>query len=176
MLIHEMFDNPYALDSSTQTALTIKKQILSMNHNMRSLRVFEVVEHPEEFIMTFYAEDGIYEVHHLKAVNGIIQTGTILSASKNRNFAANPRYISTAINLYQNELKRGHAVRVVADKTSGMWPTYQRVINQKIKKDGYESDNIDTNYKGVDNGDYIAQVIRPRGKFKETFQNFRLSI
>jgi hypothetical protein len=175
MLLSKIFDNSYKLDASALRALAIKQHILSKHDNISSLRVFEVVEDPDQFIMSFYT-DGRYEVHHLKTIDNRIQAGEIIPAEKNRSFAANPRYISTALKLYLNELNKGHAIRVVADKNSGMWPTYQRVIDRMVNKYNYDTEDIDTNYKGVDDGDYIAQVIKPRGKFKETFNNFRLSI
>ena len=136
--------------------------------------MFEVKNDDSQFIMTFYSTDGAYEVHHFKIQNDAIYSGQILISAKNRNFAANPRYISTAIRLYKKELSRGHKIRVVADKASGMWPIYQRVIERLIDNKNYEAEQIDTNYVGMDDKVYVAQVIKPAGKFTESFKNIHL--
>jgi hypothetical protein len=174
MLINEIFDNSYELDSGTSSALNFRNQLSANHPELRSLRIFEVKNDDSQFIMTFYSSDDAYEVHHFKIQNGIIYSGQILNSARNRNFAANPRYISTAIQLYKKELSRGHKIRVVADKASGMWPIYQRVIERLIDDKNYEVDKIDTNYVGMDGKAYIAQVIKPAGKFTESFKNIHL--
>ena len=173
MLINEIFDKPYELDPASPTALSIRDEMKAEYSDARSLRAFQVVEDPTQFIITF-TRDGIFEVHHMKVQDEYLQSGKILTPVRNRAFAANPRYISTAIKLYLVELARGHAIRIVANPNSGMWQAYERIIKRYAATHRYDIGEL-VDYIGIDGEKYIARVIKPRGKFTEMLQNIRIA-
>jgi hypothetical protein len=171
MLINEVFDNPYSLVTDTPLTNVITNSIRKSGQGSSGLIVYEVSDDPQQFFILI-AVNGAWEVHHQRLQNGHLVSGEHLRVNQ----GPNPRYVSTAIQLYRARLDRGHTIRVVG--TSEMWPTYERVIDRMLKQKGrhYITDEVDQNYIGIDGETYVAQVLRPRGKFREMFKNIKLPV
>jgi hypothetical protein len=171
MLINEVFDNPYTLKTGTSKTDFLKSAMRHDGVGLNGLMIYEVADDPTQ-IFILVAANGAWEVHHMIDRNGEITGGMILDPGQGRS-GPHPRYLSTAIKLYQTRLDKGHTIRVVAEPS--MWPTYSRVIDRMLKQQEgrYIADDVDENYRGIDGDTHIAQVLRPRGKFREIFKNIK---
>jgi hypothetical protein len=173
MLINEIFDSPYQLKTDTPQTKRLTKHLRSSGHGLNGLIVYQVADDPYQLFILVKASDGLWEVHHVTTYGGEYSSGEIKPQFSRS--AANPRFISTALSLYQSRLDKGHGIRVVAGKDSGFWPTYQRVIDRMVKNsDGnLIAEPLDTNFTSMDGQKCIAQVVKPKGKFHEMFKNFK---
>jgi hypothetical protein len=171
MLINEIFDSPYSLVTNTSMTNLITNSIREKDHGLSGLIVYEVSDDPSQFFILIMI-NGAWEVHHQKLYNGELVSGQYLNVNK----GPNPRYMSTALELYRTRLDKGHKIRVVG--TPQMWSTYQRSIERIVKNsDGtLITEPIDQGYVGFDGGKYISQEVKPRGKFREMFKDIKLPI
>ena len=174
MLINEVLDNPHQLKSGTEQTEFITREMRKQGLGVHGLMVYEAVEDPTQ-IFILVTVNGAWEVHHLLSKNGDYAGGSLLPSGQGRS-GPNPRYLSTAIKLYEGRLNKGHHIRVVG--TSAMWSTYRRVIDRMLKQtEGrYIADEVDESYCGIDGDTYIAQVLRPKGKFYEMFKEIKLPV
>jgi hypothetical protein len=173
MLIQEIFDSPYSLKTDTEQTKQIGQWLRSNGHGINGLIVYEVIDDPSQIFILIKAKDGFWEVHHVYATPNGFQSGNIIDGSVKQ--GANPRFISTAMALYQRRLDKGHGIRIVAKKDSGMWKTYEKIIDRIVKNSngGLLAGPVDDNYNSVDDVPSIAQTVKNRGKFYEMCQTLR---
>ena len=154
MTLDEIFDTQYALQPASPEIEKILNTHLRADGYTHTM-IYQVVDDPTQIFMLL-TKDGAWEVHHAIAEPG----KNFISGLKIRqNDKPNPKFIATAINLYQSRLSKGHAVRIVG--TYEMWPTYQAVINRLVKNNAYIIDPV------IDLDNMKSQVIKSRGKFEE---------
>jgi hypothetical protein len=173
MLINEIFDSPYTLKTDTEQTKEITTWLRSQGHGLNGLIVYEAADEPSQVFILIKSKDGFWEVHHVHVTKHGYQSGEFINGGNNQ--GANPRFISTAMMLYQKRLDKGHGIRIVAKKDSGMWKTYKKVIDRIVKNSngGLLTGPIDDNFMSIDGVPSISQTIKNKGKFHETFKNFR---
>jgi hypothetical protein len=173
MLLQEIFDKPYQLQTNTGQTQSFIDWLRDQGYGLNGLMVYEAIEDPRQVFILIKSDDGFWEVHHVLSTPDGYKSGDILGIGGKS--APNPRFISTAMSLYQRRLDKGHGIRVVAKKDSGMWPTYQKIINRIVKKSdgGHIAGPIDQNFVSIDGVPSIAQTIKNKGKFYEWFKTFK---
>lgn len=159
MLLFEIFDRPYALVTGTAATSSIAEWFRANNVPVSQVYAAEE-EYPKHLFITLRSKDGYWEVHHAYKTGTRYRSGIKLGLGDR----AQPRYIATALQLYKQHLDRGHPIRIVASRASGMWPTYKRIIDRMLR--GRQVEFIvgepDPNYIGVGEQPSIAVTIEPR--------------
>ena len=154
MKLTEIFDSQYSLalvDTNLRNAIN---QILRQD-GFSSTMIYQVITDPSQ-IFILGVKDGAWEVHHAIAEPGKpFVSGDILTGAR----PANPKFIATAMNLYQTRLDKGHTIRVVGN--SEMWPTYKKVIDRMLKAHKYNATSVIINSDGT-----RSRTISTRGKLE----------
>jgi hypothetical protein len=153
MKIDEIFDTTFSLVSPDPAIEKIIKAHLTADGYTHTM-IYQVADDPTQVYM-LVTKDGAWEVHHAIAEPG---KNFISGLKIRKNEKPNPKFIATAIQLYQSRLTKGQAIRVVG--TLAMWPTYQAAINRLAKNNAYVVE------PKITTGDMHSQVIKPRGKFE----------
>jgi hypothetical protein len=157
MRIDEIFDSQYTLVLAKKSISDIIKKALT-DEGFSSIIVYEATEDPKQIFMVAYI-DGAWEVHHTFAEPGKnFVSGEILGGNR----IANPKFIGTAIRLYQSKLDKAHSIRIVA--FPDMWSTYEKVIKRLTNNTRYVTGEI----KDITRDRRVlkSQEIRPTNKFE----------
>lgn len=126
MRLDELFNATYTLvPTDDLLKKTIERQLRA--GGLDNITIAQAQEDPRQVFMLGKSNDA-WEVHHVLINNHRLVSGQILNATGH----ANPRFISTAIELYNSKLGSGDNIRVLG--TKAMWPTYEKVIARMLKK------------------------------------------
>jgi len=126
MRLNELFNTTYKLvPVEGLLKKTIERQLRA--GGLDNITVTQAQEDPRQVFM-LGKNNGAWEVHHVLIANQQFVSGRILNTAGH----ANPKFISTAIELYNSKLDSGDNIRIIGTKT--MWPTYQKVIARMLKK------------------------------------------
>lgn len=165
MKIEEVFDKSYDLTMSGSVVDAVKAALT--NDGIVQSMVYQNQNNPDEVFISMNV-NGAWEVHHNIFDRN---TGKFVSGKRlGKTTGANPRFISTALNLYKNRLSKGHSIRVVG--TPDVWPTYEKAIEHILLRDKnqYDFGSVTTS-TNKDGEEIISQVISPKGKLESLNKN-----
>ena len=161
MLVNEIFDQPYELETDTTITKAISNWTLAQNLDISGLRVYAVKNDTDNIFMMYRTNDGYWETHHAYKSEDVYRSGVKLGTD----ISAATKYISTVTLLYKQLLDRGSRIRILTTQTSGMWPTYQKIIKRLIR--GAENQyNVGEEQKSIsiDGIPSVSMTIEPRGR------------
>ena len=154
MKLEEIFDSQYTLKLA-DTAIKDMINPALRQDGFTSTMIYQVANDTTQIFMMGF-KSGAWEVHHALAEPGKpFVSRNIINGSR----SANPKFISTAMHLYQTRLDKGHTVRIVGN--SAMWPTYKRVIDRMLKTNKYVASEVTVN----SNSEH-SQTLATKGKLE----------
>jgi hypothetical protein len=160
MLITEIFDRPFELETDTPLTRAVANFFISKKLPLSGLRVYAARDDINNLFVVFKTSDGYWEVHHSYKTSQGYRSGIKLGSD----LRSATQYIATAAQLYEQLLDSGRRIRVLTTERSGMWPVYQRIIKRLIR--GAEDQYIvgePTKTISADGVPSIGVTIEPRG-------------
>lgn len=160
----EILDHPYPVSNNTPLAIAVAAAVRKKYGSaLTGLHVYARTDttasdyHADVF--TVMRHQGLWEVHH---TNYDDPTQPLSGQVLGLRDGANPRFMSTILQLYMRKINKG--IRVVA--TPSMMPTYLAVLQRLIKRSAgtHKLSDVDTEYKGIDGVTYNAVTIREHAK------------
>ena len=134
--LRESFDKPY---EKTENPITddVQKEISKLNPGVEDYKEYHLHDGlGDEFhktIMHVYKRGRAYEIHHTHPSG---KSGEIISTGK-----PNPRFVATMLQHAKGLIDQGHIVRIVGNKTNGMFDHYHRIAKALARKYDYVISN-----------------------------------